>query len=126
MRVVAYLRPQDEHLASNYQQVVKGGETARFAEWAGTDLSPTYDYHRNLSRWRDHLEPDDLVVRTFEPHAFVGGSLVDDFLDAAGLEVTSADLAPVEHRNESLSAEAVEVLRLLNIHRVEHQDARPV
>ncbi len=124
VRVVAYLRPQDEHLASNYQQVVKGGEVARLEEWAGTDLSHTYDYHANLARWRDHLEPQRLVVRTFEADAFVGGSLVADFLDAAGLEVTAGELAAPVRRNESLSAEAVEVLRLLNLHRVEHQGAQ--
>ena len=124
VRVVAYLRPHAEHLASNYQQVVKGGAVARFDEWARSDLSHTYDYHRYLARWRDHLAPDRLVVRVFDPDAFVGGSLVDDFLDATGLEVTAADLAPAERSNESLSAEAVEVLRLLNCHRVEHHGAR--
>jgi hypothetical protein len=124
VRVVAYLRRQDEHVASNYQQVVKGGEVARMRTWAATDLSPTYDYHRNLARWRDHLEPDAFVVRPFEPERFVGGSLVDDFLDAAGIDLKAADLAPAERRNESLSAEAVEVLRMLNLYRVEHQGAR--
>ena len=123
-RVVVYLRRQDDHLASNYQQVVKGGGVAPIAEWAATDLHYMYDYHRNLTRWRDHLEPDALVVRTFEPHRFPAGSLIDDFLDAAGLDVTAADLAPAERRNESLSAEAVEVLRLLNLYRVEQQGAR--
>jgi hypothetical protein len=124
VRVVVYLRRQDEHVASNYQQVVKGGEVARMTSWAGTDLSPTYDYHRNLTRWRDHLSPDAFVVRPFEPDRFVGGSLLDDFLDAAGIGVPSADLAPAQRRNESLSAEAVEVLRLLNLHRVEHEGAQ--
>gem|GEM_PF-2017200 len=124
VRVVAYLRPHVEHLASNYQQVVKGGAVARFDEWARSDLSHTYEYHRFLSRWRDHLAPDRLVVRIFDPDTFVGGSLVDDFLDATGLEVSSADLTSASRSNESLSAEAVEVLRLLNCHRVEHQGAR--
>jgi hypothetical protein len=124
VRVVAYLRRQDEHLASNYQQVVKGGEVSRMIGWAASDLSPTYDYHRNLSRWREHLAPEEFVVRPFEPDRFVGGSLIDDFLDAAGLETTAADLEPAQRRNESLSAESVEVLRLLNLHRVEHRGAR--
>ena len=124
VRVIAYLRRQDEHVASNYQQVVKGGEVARMSTWVATDLSPTYDYHRNLSRWREHLDPDAFVVRPFEPDRFVGGSLVDDFLDAADLDATAADLAPAHRRNESLSAEAVEMLRLLNLHRVEHRGAQ--
>ncbi len=123
-RVVIYLRRQDDHLSSNYQQVVKGGAIARIAEWAGTDLHQMYDYHRHLVRWRDHVGPATFVVRTFEPERFLGGSLVADFLDAAGLDVDEAEMAPAERRNESLCAEAVEVLRLLNVHRVENEGAR--
>ena len=123
-RVVIYLRRQDDHLPSNYQQVVKGGAIARIAEWAGTDLHQMYDYHRHLVRWRDHLGPATFVVRTFEPERFLRGSLVADFLDAAGLDVDESQLAPAERRNESLCAEAVEVLRLLNLHRVENEGAR--
>lgn len=124
VRVVIYLRSPEEHLASNYQQKVKGGAVVRLDEWAESDLAYTYDYHRHLSRWREHLGPDVFVVRRFQPPSFVGGTLIDDFVDAAGLELASTDLAPAEHRNESLSAEAVEVLRLLNIHRVEHHGAQ--
>lgn len=123
-RVVIYLRRQDDHLASNYQQVVKGGAIARFADWAATDRHQMYDYHRHLVRWRDGIGPATFVVRTFERERFVRGSLVADFLDAAGLDVDEAQLAPVERRNESLSAEAVEVLRVLNLHRVENEGAR--
>ena len=79
---------------------------------------------RHLVRWRDHLGPATFVVRTFEPERFLRGSLVADFLDAAGLEVDKSQLAPAERRNESLCAEAVEVLRLLNLHRVENEGAR--
>ena len=124
VRVIAYLRPQDEHVASNYQQVVKGGEIARLEAWVETDLAHTYDYHRHLVRWRDHLAPDEFVVRRFDPSSFVGGSLIDDFMDTAGLSLTAADLTAVERKNESLSAEAVEVLRILNVFRVEHRGAR--
>lgn len=123
-RVVIYLRRQDDHLASNYQQVVKGGGIARIAEWAATDRHHMYDYHRHLARWRDHLGPATFVVRTFERERFLRGSLMADFIDAAGLEVDETQLAAAERRNESLCAEAVEVLRLLNLYRVQNEGAR--
>jgi hypothetical protein len=124
VRVVIYLRRQDDHLASNYQQVVKGGGIARFDQWVGSDMQYMYDYHRHLARWRDHLGPATFVVRTFEPERFLRGSLVADFLDAAGLDVDETQLAPVERYNESLCAEAVEVLRILNLYRVESHGAQ--
>lgn len=126
VRVLVYLRRQDDHLISRYQQVVKVGEVRRLAErTASMDLSWTYDYHARLSAWRRLLEPTELVVRRFEPDRFAQGSLYQDFLDAAGVDVTAAELEQPPNRNESLDADSVEFLRLLNLHRVEHEGARP-
>ena len=53
LRLVLYLRRQDDHLSSRYQQVVKTGEVRRLAERTQRlDLSSTYDYHARLSTWR--------------------------------------------------------------------------
>jgi hypothetical protein len=126
VRLVVYLRRQDDHLISRYQQVVKVGEVRRLAErTASMDLSWTYDYHARLSGWRRLLEPTELVVRRFEPDRFVDGSLYQDFLDAAGVDVRAEDLEQPPNRNESLDADSVEFLRLLNLYRVEHEGARP-
>jgi len=124
LRLVLYLRRQDDHLSSRYQQVVKTGEVRRLAERTKRlDLSSTYDYHTRLSTWQRLVEPTEFVVRRFERDSFVDGSLFQDFLDAAGVDVRADDLEQVEPRNESLDAEAVEFLRLLNIHRVETEGA---
>ncbi|MEZ0578834.1 hypothetical protein [Nocardioides sp. MH1] len=124
VRILIYLRRQDDHLSSNYQQVVKGGGIARMADWASSDLHYMYDYYDHLSRWRANIGPAAFVVRTFEPARFVRGSLVEDFIEAAGIEVDVTSLAPAERRNESLCAGAVEILRLFNLYRVEHRGAR--
>jgi hypothetical protein len=125
VRVLVYLRRQDDHLISRYQQVVKVGETRRLAERTReVDFSSPYDYHSRLSTWRRVVAPTEFVVRRFEPDRFVEGSLYQDFLDAAGLDIRASDLEPVELRNESLDAEAVEFLRLLNLHRVEAEGAQ--
>ena len=126
LRIVAYLRRQDDHLISRYQQVVKVGEVRRLAERTrALDLSGTYDYHAKLSTWRRLLEPTEFVVRRFEPAGFVDGSLYQDFLDAAGVDARAAEMKQPPNRNESLDAEAVEFLRILNLHRVEHEGATP-
>lgn len=117
VRVVAYLRRQDGHLCSRYQQMVKReGEVRLLTERAELDLSDDYDYHARLTTWRELMRPDQLVVRTFEPARFVGGSLVSDFLDATGLDLRAEQLVQVPPRNESIDAEAVEFLRVLNLH----------
>ena len=122
VRVICYLRRQDDLLVSHYQQVVKVRATRTLAQRvAEKDLSPTYDYYARLRSWGEVIAPDELIVRRFEPARFRHDSLYDDFVDAAGLEIPTTD-RPERERNESLDAEAVEFLRLLNLYRVEHPE----
>ncbi len=125
LRLVCYLRRQDDHLISRYQQAVKWGEVRRIAHrTAELELSPMYDYDERLDAWSRVARPTDLVVRRFERSRFRDGSLTQDFLDAAGLAVAPEALdeeAPT--LNESLDAESVEFLRILNLHRVRRQGA---
>jgi len=117
VRVVCYLRRQDDHVCSRYQQRVKfAGETSTLAaRVTQLDLSHVYDYHAWLVAWRDVIRPDELVLRTFERDRFLHGSLLEDFLEAAGLDVALAELVEVPRKNESLDAESVEFLRIVNI-----------
>jgi hypothetical protein len=125
LRLVCYLRRQDDHVISRYQQAVKWGEVRRIAErTAELELSPTYDYDERLDAWSRLAEPADLVVRRFERDRFHGGSLTHDFLEAAGVAVDPAALDEEPPTlNESLDAESVEFLRILNLHRVRRQGA---
>jgi hypothetical protein len=126
IRVVVYLRRQDDHACSRYQQVVKTGEVRRLADrLEQVNYKKTYDYHARLETWRRLIEPNEFVVRPFESEGFVAGSLYQDFFEAAGLGLWSDDLETARPLNESLDAEAVEVLRIVNIYRVEHEGAVP-
>jgi hypothetical protein len=125
LRLVVYLRRQDDHMVSRYQQGVKIGWVVRLDEWVRQDdMSELYHYDTRLRMWERLLQPSDLVVRRFEPAGFVGGSLYQDFLDAAGIDARVGELAQVAAPvNESLDAESVEFLRLLNLYRVENEAA---
>ncbi len=125
LRVVAYLRRQDDHLVSRYQEGVKIGWVRRLDDWAQEDMSDLYDYAARLRLHQRVLAPDELVVRRFEPPRFDGGSLFQDFLDAAGIGVSADTLDQVPQRNVSLDAETVEFLRLVNLYRVEAEGAVP-
>lgn len=126
LRIVVYLRRQDDHMCSRYQEVVKTGETRRMADrLPRLDLSRTSNYHARLLRWRELLEPGELVVRPFERERFPEGSLLQDFVDAAGVPVRVDDLDQTRPVNESLDAEAVEFFRILNLVRVEEEGMKP-
>ena len=124
VRLVVYLRRQDDHVTSRYQQVVKVGETRRLEDRVrAMNLSGLYDYHTRLSKWQQVMDPASFVVRPFERARFPDGSLHQDFLDSAGVDARAEKLAQVTQLNESLDAEAVEFLRIFNLYRVQHEGA---
>lgn len=125
LHVVCYLRRQDDHMVSRYQQGVKVGWVSRLDAWASEDMSDLYDYAGRLGQHQELLRPTEIVVRRFEPPSFPAGSLHQDFLDAVGIDARAEDLRPTANRNESLDAETVEFLRLLNLLRVEQEGAEP-
>ena len=126
VRLVVYLRRQDDHMVSRYQQGVQIGWVTRLSEWSREDMSDLYDYASRLRRHQQILAPTTIAVRPFERDRFVDGSLYQDFLEAAGIDARAADLDQVpDLRNTSLDAESVEFLRLLNLSRVEHEGAVP-
>jgi hypothetical protein len=71
MRVVVYLRRQDDHMVSRYQQGVKVGGVLRLREWAQEDFADLYDYYARLRRHEQLLSPTELVVRRYERDSFV-------------------------------------------------------
>lgn len=125
VRVVVYLRRQDDHLVSRYQQAVKLGEVLDLDAWSRRDLSSVYDYWSRLAEWQQAWQPAAISVRPFERGRFPEGSLTQDFLDAAGIDIRAAELRSTTVRNESLGVEAVELLRVLNLYQVEHDGAEP-
>ena len=125
LRLVAYLRRQDDHMVSRYQQGVKIGWVARLHDWAQEDMSSLYDYRGRIRMHERLLAPTDFVVRPFDPERFVDGSLLQDFLDAARIDARAEEFTQVPNLNTSLDAESVEFLRLLNIHRVADEGASP-
>jgi hypothetical protein len=124
-RVVVYLRRQDDHMVSRYQEEVKLGEVRRLDAWSRQRMRRLYDYHDRLCKIQQLLAPTSLVVRRFERDRFPGGSVLQDFLEAAGLDTSLADLSQGEERNTALDADSLEFLRLLNVYRVEHESAVP-
>lgn len=125
-RVVAYLRRQDDHLVSSYQQSVRGGDTQRIDSFAAArGRSPAYDYAARLTAWQRELTPDRLVVRRFGSAYFPGGDLYQDFLDAVGADFPAHELGTPPRRNESLDADAVEFVRIYNLHRIENEGLTP-
>lgn len=108
---VLYLRRQDLWLASSYSQQLRNGMTLTFDQYMRRARGR--DYHRLASVWTAVAGGDALKLRLLEPGALVGGDLIDDFCDAAGIDPTG--LARPATLNESFSRPAAAVVRRMNL-----------
>jgi hypothetical protein len=124
-RVLVYLRRQDDHMVSRYQEEVKLGEVRRLEDWSRQPMRSLYDYYARLCKVQDLLAPTAVAVRRYERDRFPGGSVLEDFLEAIEVDLGRAGVTGGTDRNLGLDAESVEFLRLLNLHRVEQESAVP-
>lgn len=109
--ILVYLRRQDEFLLSTYSTSVKSGSVKPFAIPKDRKLKARYDFRAFLELWSGVFGQSAVRPRLFQPDSWVGGDLLTDFCDAAELDIEDRD-APA--RNLSLSAEGLELIRLLN------------
>ncbi len=91
LRVVVYVRRQDDFMISAWQQ------------WQLKQFDSFWDYyhrqrgkidwHRQLERWRTRFGTEALVVRRYAPESLVQGDVVADFCDVIGCTTTDLVLA---------------------------------
>ena len=114
--IIAYIRRQDDYVSSAWSTAVRGGATEPFSRrFLTSALKQQLHYWKVLSRWSGVFGQENMIVRKYERPSLKNGDVVDDFIDAARLdpELKFNRSAP---RNESLDANALEFLRLLNQH----------
>ncbi len=121
-RVLVTLRPLEQLIPSTWQQYVKSGKATPFVEWLEDVMrgpenateTPSFWRRNNhgavVERWAKVVGTDRLgvmIVDSSRPR-----TIFDGFEDILGLPRTT--LQPGSGRNRSMSAEEVEVVRVLN------------
>ncbi|WP_372370687.1 hypothetical protein [Candidatus Uabimicrobium sp. HlEnr_7] len=109
IKIIVYLRRQDEILVSGYNQVVKAkNETRKF------------DVHFNkmnwftlLQKWEKAFSKENLIVRAYQKEQLTQG-LTSHFTEILGLNDVKWE-KPEQQVNQSLDLDLLEVKRLANI-----------
>jgi hypothetical protein len=109
--VVFYARPQWDLLTSAYSTYVKEGGTAEFGLPDEAEFDAKYNYRRILELWASAFGHGNIVVRPYIAEALVGGDVVADFCQLAGISSIGAGLP---RHNTGLSVPALEFLRRFN------------
>ncbi|HEX3651213.1 MAG TPA: hypothetical protein VHU18_00135 [Rhizomicrobium sp.] len=113
--VVVYVRRQDDFLVSNYSTAIKGGGKKPLLPPDMPDALRHYDHWDLLRRWANVFGRERMICRKFERSSLKDEDIIADFLAIVGI----ADALPFERpppSNESLDAQTLEFLRLLNQH----------
>lgn len=120
IKVIVYLRRQDEFQISLWNQNVKHSRTAMtltFEERLNQVLDEedyVLNYAAKLDEIAGYVGKENVIVRRFEPESWVNGSIVDDFMQCIGLPVTKEFRSLKKKINYGLSGNAAEIKRIIN------------
>ena len=107
VKVVVYLRRQDQHAASAYTEWLRGGVLREPGlPDGGIEEHPEYDYGGLLDRWARAFGQAAIVPRIFARDRLVDGDVIADFLSVAGLTLPPLEEDANRQSNPSLSAPA--------------------
>ena len=111
IKVIAYLRRQDQHVASAYTQWLRGGilHEPGLPDY-GPERLPEHDYGKLLDRFARAFGDAAICPRIFARDKLVGGDVVEDFFDAAGFRIAVPEEAPSKNANAGITLEGQALL----------------
>ncbi len=113
IKVVVYLRRQDDLLVSAFSTAIKAGRTKKFGIPDPHTGRNQYNFYKLLDLWGNVLGDDNIVVKRFDRNTLTQGNIVADFLDTIGLKPPYDSLPYVED-NPRLDWMTLEFLRQFN------------
>lgn len=114
IRMVCYLRPQAEMLASLYvQQVKAGGETRDICDFM-VQAAPKLDYAGWLTGPAQVFGRAAILLRRYQPDRLHGGDTVSDFLHLLGLDPETGFRRPRASLNAGLTARGLDEMLAAN------------
>jgi hypothetical protein len=117
VRILLYIRRQDELHVSYYSTSLRAGNTKKFSfpKLNPARLPYYLDYSSIVKNWSEAFGADSLKVCLFDKHKFFDGSLIRDFMHAAQIEWSNAYTELLIKSNQSLSLEGQDLIRQINI-----------
>ena len=118
VKIIVYLRRQDEYLSSRWNQVIKSGHSV--VPWekhfrdAPVKSKYMLDYAANMNNLAEMFGKENIFVRRFSRDSFYKGTIYADFFQCLGLEITDEYQELKEEANLALKGNTVEIKRIIN------------
>lgn len=113
IKIICYIRPQDELALASYSTQIKSGERRPFNPHSINKDSPYYNYSKMLEPWIKIFGKDNIILKKYNKHRLLQQDICRDFLKTIGIDEFSA-FTFAHYKNKSLDASQLEVLRTIN------------
>lgn len=114
IKIIVYLRRQDNHWVSRYAQSIKSGYSIeKFGLPGKKQIDQILDYYSIVRRWENAFGIENIIVRPFEKIQLFESDLIKDFLKVLGLDCSS-QYSLEKHLNKRIDANTMEVVRRIN------------
>lgn len=118
IKVIVYLRRQDEFLFSVWNERVKIGHLdERKMDWQELNEKHTnvhLDYYKMLEKIAGYVGKENIIVHVFDKNHFMGSSIYDDFMGVIGLQCSDEYWIPPRASNVGFTKNNLEIKRVLN------------
>lgn len=121
VKVIVYLRRQDEFIFSWWNQQIKEGVSGysglsgiTWQEMTKTTPYIKLNYYDILNQISEYIGKENIIVRVFDKRLFVGGTIHTDFLNAIDLEYTGDYKVITAMHNPSLTKNNAYIKRIMN------------
>ena len=89
--VIVYLRRQDQHVSSGYNEILKSGIVPSPELAQSPENIRGLDYQNLLARYETAFGRARIVPRIFARESLLNNNVVDDFLQAIGIELSATE-----------------------------------
>lgn len=120
IKVIVYLRRQDQFMMSRYNQKLKTdfiASTQSFDEYFA-DMNGRFkcvmDYRERIDNIAKSISKENVIVKRFDRNYFYNGDLNQDFLHILGVKVDDSFQQLNETANTGISVQSGEIKRVLN------------
>lgn len=117
VKIIVYLRRQDQFVQSFYMQFFKKGKTQdKLQQHEYLTNEFWLDYYARVEAWAGLFGKENIIIRPFEKKQFHKANLLADFLHhGIGLKLTDSCAIPEPDRsNVRVDMDTIETVRLLN------------
>lgn len=116
LKIVMYLRRQDNIIMAGYNQQIKAGTQKRDIKAVIEQQLSRFDYLAKIKPWEAAVGAENMIIRPYERQQFTDGDLRKDFLTAVlGIEDLSGfEFSHKPNSNPRYARAAMEYKRFLN------------